>query len=236
MVSQPAVRAGQDHGSHPSQPSQRAAEAETGGPEGGGEQLAGVEIYRVEVSCGCKLPHQGENYPQLGGGGRNERAEDEDCRAEEEEDKERSPPAEVGQCHQVGQQVGRDLCQDEEEEVEVDIAVEAGHCEVEAVVAEVGREPEISSQAQPDQQFPGERSPLLGRGRGQRLEETLRYRLLVCGGDPPQHLPRLLYFPSTEQPPRGERREERGDYSRTGYLADSGWVMRRRRMTGSPVR
>ena len=75
MGSQPATRAGQQHGRHSSQPAHRAAEPEAGGPHAGREELAGVEIYGVEVCCGCELASQGENDPQVGGGGRTERAE-----------------------------------------------------------------------------------------------------------------------------------------------------------------
>ena len=67
MGGHPAVRAGQEDCSHPSQPSHGAAEAEGGGPDGGGKQFTGVEIYRVEVGRRSELPCQSETDPEAGG-------------------------------------------------------------------------------------------------------------------------------------------------------------------------
>ena len=84
----------------------------------------------------------------------------------------------------------------------MNVSIQTGHGEVEAVVTEVGSEPQISSQSQPSQQFPGESSSLLWRGRRQRLEKTLLYCRLIGGSNPSQHLPGLLNSPSTDEPPR----------------------------------
>ena len=90
------------HGHHGSQPAHGGAQADTGAPQVRREQLARVEVDRVEVGGRGELADDGEDDPDDGLRAGDQGVHHEDHGAENQTNYQSPSSAEIWQCNQVG--------------------------------------------------------------------------------------------------------------------------------------
>ena len=166
------------------------------------EQLARVEIYRVKVHRGGELSDDGEADPDDREGAAHEGVDQQHRGAEHEADDQGPPPAKVGKSEEMSKQVCGDLGNHEQREVYPEVAVEAGGGEVDAVVANVGGEPEDAHDDQPQPEGDG---PGPGDGRqlrgGEGTKSFLSDHFSICFCNIKDDSPRSVKFIPSNEPP-----------------------------------